>query len=401
MSLSNFDENAIYGSRMTLKKATNEYLLLEDENRITKEYIDLMSAYGACNFGHCNEKISPFKEYAADIAACFYPPEAEMYSRWLTNKLHLHDHEVLFQVGGSSAVSAAVSMSLRVKKGKIAYINGSFHGLGIDSLSITSTHKNFALQNTHLLESLEANTIQISVGTNPAIIDWEEISCLIFEPIQGANGYIPLDTKWLRELIRCAKLHNVVIIADEIQCGYFRHGVLSVSINNDLSPDIILFSKSMTNGLFPFSAVVYPKIFNSHIKENLFLAHTFQTSALGCYAAYSVSQYIDNHDIESSCKNIELLFVKFEERLKQCAPNIFNIHVTGPVLSFEVINLKSKELVKSCLKDGLLIFTGGKLGERVRIAPPITIDLSVLETCLEKLFKNIENILIEKDVILI
>ncbi len=390
--LSDFDERSIYGNKLTLKYTDNDTVYLADKSGNQHAYIDLISAYGACNFGHCNEKISPFKSYSSDIVAGFYPPEAEIFLEWITRKLSLTEFKGLFQVGGSLAVSTALSLAQKVRSGKILFVKNSFHGLGADALAITSVHKQFAIQNTELNASLDQHCIEIDASKEISeySFNWDEISCFIFEPIQGANGYIPLPKAWVKNIIAEAKKHGVIVIADEIQCGYYRHGHLSVSVQSGYDPDILLFSKSLTNGLFPFSLILYRNEFKKAIKGNFYLAHTFQTSALGCYAALSVARFIDETPIQEMCDVINQYLEVLATQLSdyKCIKNIF---VTGPSISFEVVGFPGKELVNQCLEKRILLFTGGPTGERIRIAPPLTIKKENLQNSISVLLKIIDS----------
>ncbi|MNW37830.1 Ornithine aminotransferase [compost metagenome] len=381
MVLSGMDESYIYGKRLILREARNEILVLEDEKGHAKEYLDLMSAYGSCNFGHCNPSIQPYSDYSADIAACFYPQEAYQFSDWLVHKLSLPNHQVMFQVGGSLAVSSAISMALHMRKGKIVYVEGSFHGLGLDSLCATSVHQDYAFQNTQLTESLKEHFVMLppNMRLQEIGIGWDEVSCFIFEPIQGANGYISLPHQWLSETVKEAKRQGVIVISDEIQCGYYRHGHFSVAHSLELNVDLYLFSKSLTNGMFPFSCVVFPKRFSENLNQPFYLVHTFQTSALGCYAAMETARYIDANDISSKCEKLEKEFRYFADVIGQ---DLTNIHITGPTMSFEVKGIPAREIVQECLKEGILVFTGGGRGQRVRIAPPVTMGSQSLKEAL-------------------
>ena len=368
--LSRLDEAAVFGEELVLISASNATIWLKNAQGQCKEYIDFMSAYGAVNFGHCNPKIQPFRDAVADIAACLYPPEASLFAEWLCTRLGLAEHRVLFQVGGSFAVSTALALVQRTRKGKIAAIQGAFHGLGIDTLCVTMTQRDLALQNTALLSSMKQQVIHLELGTFPD--DWADISCLIYEPIQGANGYIPLDMDWLKALERSARAAGVFTIADEIQCGFFRHGSLSPARKHGLEPDILLYSKSMTNGLYPFSAVVYHRDLEQSIKSSVVLAHTFQTSALGCYAANAVASYLDSHPLDLEASRISDCFLGLKTQLEQI-PIVSKIYVTGPTLSFEVADGGTRTLVRRCIQEGVIPFVGGYSGQRVRVAPPLTI----------------------------
>ena len=383
--LSDLDESRAFGDRWTCSRALNASLTLSRSEGTTEEFTDLSSCYGAVNFGHCNEDIRLPAHPRSDLVAGIYPPEAERFARWLTDALGVSDFKVLFQVGGSFAVSAALALAQRRRPGKILAIEGGFHGLGLDSLSVTTAQRSFALQETPLRQSLDAFVDVLAPGETG--IDWSGVSCLIFEPIQGARGFVPLDAHWLQELCAQAQTAGVTVIADEIQCGYYRFGDFSVARKWGLNPDVLLFSKSMTNGLYPFSAVVYRQALEVGIGGGVVLAHTFQTSALGCFAACAVADYIDSRDVKADCRRVAVPLAEAAARIEESS-RAREIYQLGPSLSFRPAT-NAGDLVKACFADRVLILGGGIDGERVRIAPPLTIETEVLRRALEILLSRL------------
>lgn len=378
--LSQLSESAVFGGGLTLRASANATLELADERGKAAEYTDLMSAYGAVNFGHTNPAIRPFANAPADIAACFCPPAAERVAEWLCRRLELPEHRVLYQVGGSFAVTTALALAQRRRAGSVLAIQGSFHGLGLDALAASTAHRDLALQDTALLAPLAARVDHLRPGELPR--SWSDVSCLIYEPVQGANGYVPLDGDWLRELERQAHARGVVTIADEVQAGFFRHGTLSPSRRLGLSPQILLYSKSLTNGLFPLSAVVYDSALESGYEGTLALAHTFQTSALGFYAAEAVTRFVDEGDVERLAGGVESSLCRRIPDLREL-PCVRGLDLTGPTLSVELGPGRAKAFVRRCAERRVLPFTGGERGERVRIAPPLTVPLEQLERALD------------------
>jgi len=377
--LSNLDESRAYGERWTCTRALNASVTLRHSDGSTEEFTDLCSSYGAVNFGHCNKDIRLPAHPSVDLIAGIYPPEAERFAAWLTNTLDVSGFKVLFQIGGSFAVSAALALAQKRRRGKVLAIEGGFHGLGLDALSVTTAQRSFALQETPLRQSLDSLiSVLVSGETH---IDWSDISCLIFEPIQGARGYVPLEPIWLQDICEQAKNSGVTVIADEIQCGYYRFGHFSVAREWGLTPDILLFSKTMTNGLFPFSAVVYSEALEESVGDDVVLAHTFQTSALGCYAACAVADYIDTHDVKADCGRVAASLAEAAARIAKsdCA---WDIQQFGPSLSFRP-EINASDLVKACFADRVIILGGGMEGERIRIAPPLTIETTALRQALE------------------
>ena len=383
--LSDLDESRAFGDRWTCSRALNANLTLSRSDGTTEEFTDLSSCYGAVNFGHCNQDIRLPAHPRSDLVAGVYPPEAERFACWLTDALGVSDFKVLFQVGGSFAVSAALALAQRRRPGKILAIEGGFHGLGLDALSVTTAQRSFALQETPLRQSLDSFVDVLAPGETG--VDWSGVSGLIFEPIQGARGFVPLDAPWLQELCAQAQIAGVTVIADEIQCGYYRFGDFSVAREWGLNPDILLFSKSMTNGLYPFSAVVYRQTLEAGIGEGVVLAHTFQTSALGCFAACAVADYIDSRDVKADCRRVAVPLAEAAARIEESG-RAREIYQLGPSLSFRPAT-PAGDLVKACFADRVLILGGGIDGERIRIAPPLTIETETLRRALEILLSRL------------
>jgi diaminobutyrate-2-oxoglutarate transaminase len=162
------------------------------------------------------------------------------------------------------------------------------------------------------------------------------------------------------------------VIADEIQCGFYRFGKLSLASSEYLRPDFYLFGNSMTNGIYPLFAIVAPKeIEDSFQAEIDDWKPTFQTASLGIQAAESVAHFIDANDIEAQVKQVHSGLSQVSERLA-ANPNLSTFHLAGPTLSVEVRDGRALELVQACEERCVLVGAGAN-GRRLRVAPPITI----------------------------
>jgi 4-aminobutyrate aminotransferase-like enzyme len=367
---SRLDEAGVLDQRYVLVHADNATLRLVDEAGRPHRCTDFMSAYAAVNFGHRNPAIERALAGSSDLTGLFHGPEAEQVARWLCARLPDPDsRRVLYQVGGSFAVAAALALARRTRPGRVMSIDGAFHGLGVDAAALTSVQRRFSLHDTGFADLLAPQVIQLAPGTVPR--EWDGVSCLIYEPVQGAGGYVPLDRGWLAEVTAAAAAAGVVTVADEIQCGFFRHGVLSPSTEWGLDPDIVLFSKSLTNGMYPLSAVVYRRFLEAGA-EAVYLAHTFQTGTLGTAAAHEVTRFIDGNDVAGMAAAVGARLTELAAGLR-AAGLARAVYTTGPALSFEPTAVASRDLVRRAFANGALVFGGGRRGERIRMAPPLTI----------------------------
>lgn len=373
------DESPLLSAECMLLRAENATITLALPGGQARDYTDLMSAYGAVNFGHCNPAIGPPGELTADIAACFYPPEADQLADWLCQRLELPGHDVLFQVGGSFAVSTGLALATRSRPGRVLAVEGSFHGLGQDALAVTGIQRHLAVQAGRGVWDLAENVDFLKHGAYPP--DWQRYSCLIFEPVQGANGYLPLDRDWIRALAQQAGAAGTLVVADEIQSGYYRHGELSVVRSWGIRPDVLLFSKSMTNGLYPLSAVVFRAGIAAAHQGQVRLAHTFQTGVLGYQAAMAVARYLDSGPVAAHAAAVAgQLRATAGVLARMDGPR--EIHVTGPALSFELPGGRAREVVQRCFAEGVIPFVGGADAQRIRVAPPLTIPPGQLDSAL-------------------
>ena len=84
----------------------------------------------------------------------------------------------------------------------------------------------------------------------------ERVAAFIGEPIQGAGGVIvPPETYW-PEIQRICKENNVLLIADEVICGFGRTGSWFGSDYFALDPDMMLIAKGLSSGYLPIGGVM-------------------------------------------------------------------------------------------------------------------------------------------------
>ena len=84
----------------------------------------------------------------------------------------------------------------------------------------------------------------------------ETIAAFIGEPIQGAGAVIiPPETYW-PEIQRICRKHDVLLIADEVICGFGRTGHWFASEHFGIEADFMTLAKGITSGYLPLSAVM-------------------------------------------------------------------------------------------------------------------------------------------------
>ena len=84
----------------------------------------------------------------------------------------------------------------------------------------------------------------------------DNVAAFIGEPLQGAGGVIiPPETYW-PEVNRICREHDILLIADEVICGFGRTGQMFGSDTFGIEPDLMTLAKAITSGYLPLSAVM-------------------------------------------------------------------------------------------------------------------------------------------------
>jgi putrescine aminotransferase len=87
----------------------------------------------------------------------------------------------------------------------------------------------------------------------------DKVAAFIGEPVQGAGGVIiPPPTYW-PEIQRICDKYGILLVADEVICGFGRLGTWFGSELMGMRPDLISFAKGVTSGYVPLGGVLVSK----------------------------------------------------------------------------------------------------------------------------------------------
>jgi 4-aminobutyrate--pyruvate transaminase len=210
--------------------------------------------------------------------------------------------KVFFNNSGSEANDSAVKMVWyynnalgRHRKKKIIGRLRGYHGVTVAAASLTglpNNHRDFDLPlgpvrhadcphhyryakpgeseeafATRLAESLEAQ-IQRE--------DPETVAAFIAEPVMGAGGVIVPPKTYFEKIQKVLRKYDVLLIADEVICGFGRTGKMFGSETFAMAPDIITMAKALSSAYLPISATV--------ISEALYRAFVAQSEKIGVFA---------------------------------------------------------------------------------------------------------------------
>ncbi|TDK59650.1 aminotransferase [Sapientia aquatica] len=134
----------------------------------------------------------------------------------------------------------------------------------------------------------------------------ENVAAFIGEPVQGAGGVIvPPSTYW-PEIQRICDKYGILLVADEVICGFGRLGTWFGCEALGFRPDLITFAKGVTSGYVPLGGVlVADRIVDTLAETGGEFNHGFTYSGhpIGCVAALENIRILEQENILNQVKN--------------------------------------------------------------------------------------------------
>jgi ornithine--oxo-acid transaminase len=286
--------------------------------------LDFFGGFGSLAFGHNHPRLLAARkafqdEQRHEIAIAFMSQYAAALAKNLAaispGKLDM----VFLGSSGSEAMEAAVKLAERAApagRKTIAYAANSFHGKTKGVLTVTDG----ALYRGEF--ELTGNTVKVPFGDIDAVerlfTTRPDVGVIVLETVQGGGGIIGAPTEyWVKLRALCDK-HDVIWIADEVQCGYGRTGRFYAFEHHGVIPDITALAKSLGGGKAAVGAMIasrdiYMRAYGTPKTAMIHAQATFGGMGEACVTAIEALNVLyDDHLIENAAATGALLI----ERLK-------------------------------------------------------------------------------------
>jgi 4-aminobutyrate aminotransferase / (S)-3-amino-2-methylpropionate transaminase / 5-aminovalerate transaminase len=221
----------------------------------------------------------------------------------------------------------------------------------------------------------------------------ENIAALVVEPIQGEGGFIVPGEGFLPALQKYCNDNGIVFVADEIQTGFARTGVMFAVEHENVVPDLITTAKALAGGL-PLAAVTgRAEIMDAaHVGG---LGGTYGGNPVACAAALGAIETIENEDLVGKAARIGEFMLPRLREMAERYDVIGDVRGRGAMTAVELVQPGTKTpnqeatsaVAKACHEQGVLVLTAGTYNNVLRFLPPLVISESLLDEALGVLDK--------------
>lgn len=359
-------------------------------NENGKEFIDFTSGIGVNSLGFAD---SDWADAVANQAHTLQHTSNLYYTKPcidVAKKLcdNTYAKKVFFANSGAEAIECSIKLARKYSydkygenRNKIISLVNSFHGRTMTALSATGQEHYhqfyFPFDSSFIYcpaEDLTAVADAVSQGN---------VCAIMMELVQGEGGVIKLSETFVRGVAKLCKDNDILLIIDEVQTGIGRTGKLLTSEHYAVTPDITALAKGLGGGLPIGACLMGEKVANTYN----FGDHgtTFGGNPVVCAGAKVVlDKLIDNGIISLVADKAEYI----KSRLLQCK-NVAGIDGLGLMIGISIRKGKAKDVANTCLNNGLAVLTAK---DKIRLLPPLAIDMAELKSGMDILIDVIENI---------
>jgi taurine--2-oxoglutarate transaminase len=315
--------------------------------------------------------------------------------------------KTFFTLGGAEANENAVRMARAFTgRPKILARYRSYHGATALAIALTGDPRRWGNEQppmpgvVHVLDPYHGtqrgfDDAETSLALLRETIELEgpsTIAAFILETVTGTNGIlIPPDgyIKGVRDL--CTEF-GIVMIADEVMCGFGRTGEWFAVNHWDVVPDLMTTAKGLTSSYLPLGAVAISPQIADFFEDNVFWGGlTYNSHPLSCAAALGAIRVLEEDDLVGNSRRLGQDMSKHHADLQARHPSVGRVRNLGlfgivelvksretmePLSPFNVVNETMAAINKALLERGLFTmirFNG------IMTNPPLSINAEQLE----------------------
>jgi adenosylmethionine-8-amino-7-oxononanoate aminotransferase len=340
-------------------------------------------------------------------------------------------NRVFFTSGGSEAVEAAWKLvrmyhhaNGEPQRTKAIARQTAYHGVTLGALAFTAVEgmkapfgppaipvRHVSNTNAYRDPDDEATRCARLLAEIESVIAEEgadTIAAIIAEPVQNAGGCLVAPADYWAGLRRICDEHGILLIADEVICGFGRLGEWFGSTRNDVVPDLITVAKGLTSAYAPMGAVlVSDRVAAPLYEAPRVLAHgiTFGGHPVCAAMALRNIELFEQDDVLGNVRRQEpFLKAQLERSLE--LPIVGDVRGAGFFWALELISTDTPDgrfdaadrerllrgfLPRRLAEAGLIARADDRGDSVLHIAPPLICDEEVITEIGDRVYAVLED----------
>ena len=373
-----------------------------------RKYLDFTCGIGVTNLGHCHPAVTKAAQTQAgklvhgQINIAFQEPYLKLVESMLPLMPDKSLDTFFFWNSGAEAVEAAVKLARQAtKKQNIIVMQGSYHGRTFGTMAMTRSKtvygQNFAPLMPGVFSVPFPYCKQCSVAHHSGgkygfenccmdpVLQLElllkretapsDTAAIFIEPVLGEGGYVPAPPEYLAKVREICDKNNILLVADEVQCGYGRTGKMFAVEHWGVRPDILIMAKGIANG-FPLSAIASRKELMDMQKPGS-MGGTYAGNAVSCAAGVAVAKAFEDEGI---LENVNKRGAELRATLDAAKADpktgrmVYDVRGLGLMLALECMpgHGYASKIQAKCMEKDMLVLTTS-IYDTLRLVPPLNI----------------------------
>ena len=327
-------------------------------------------------------------------------------------------NRVFFANSGSESVDTAMKIALSYhaargegQRQRFVSRERAYHGVNFGGVSLSGLVKNREvfgmglpgiahMRHTHLPEhryvrgqpetgaELAEDLDRIATNLGPGTI----AACFV-EPIAGSTGVLVPPKGYLQRLREICDTHGILLVFDEVICGFGRTGSAFASQEFGVTPDIMTMAKALTNGAQPMGAVavkeeIYETVVGKAAAEavELFHGYTYSGHPAACAAGIATMKVFEAENLFDRAKQMSPYFLDKMFELQGCSL-IADIRGYGLLVGIDLVpdggpGARGHAIQKQLFESGLHLKA---TGDALIVAPPFVVSEAQIDELAAKL----------------
>ena len=352
-----------------------------------KSYLDFAGGYGVFTVGHSHPRVveavrRQLDEMSLSGKTMFNAQLGRLAKRLA--ELTPGDLQYSFLCNsGTEAVEGALKLArAATHRSKIVATQDAFHGKTLGGLSV-SGRETFQERFRPLLDEV----VHVPFGDADALTGaLDGAACFIVEPIQGEGGINVPPPGYLTRARELCERAGALLVADEVQTGLGRCGVMFACEFDGVVPDVMTLAKGLSGGVIPIGAIVArPAAWNAaYGKAPLLHTSTFGGGELACVAAMAALDVLRDEDLVANAKARGEQLLGGAREIALAHPSVIReVRGRGLLVGVELVHEGyAGTIIPEMLKAGVTAAWTLNQQRVIRLEPPLIVTEGEVERAL-------------------